>query len=161
MLLPKLPSSLSQTLLPPLLPQLLPLLAGVGRRLPRSFVSAHFVAALEAARHMHWLAPPAELDGRNFGITIEDLGLELHFTCRQGSFKPIWHNSDSAMDLNISAKLADFACLARGTMDADTLFFQRRLKISGDTNLGLIVKNWLDATERPEWLTHFSQTLGD
>jgi predicted lipid carrier protein YhbT len=145
----------------PRLPPLLPLLAGIGRRLPRSIVSAHFVAALEAARHMRWLTPPAELDNRNFGITVEDLGLELHFTCRQGRFKPIWHKSNDAMDLQISANVADFASLARGTMDADTLFFQRRLKISGDTNLGLIVKNWLDATERPEWLMRFGQALSD
>ena len=32
------------------------------------------------------------------------------------------------------------------------LFFQRRLRISGDTELGLIVKNWLDASPRPAWL---------
>lgn len=40
----------------------------------------------------------------------------------------------------------------RADMDADTLFFQRRLRISGDTELGLIVKNWLDASPRPAWL---------
>jgi len=43
----------------------------------------------------------------------------------------------------------------RGTADADTLFFQRRLKIAGDTELGLIVKNWLDAAARPAWLARW------
>ncbi|HSD37208.1 MAG TPA: SCP2 sterol-binding domain-containing protein [Rhodocyclaceae bacterium] len=129
-------------------------LASIGRRLPTSFVSAHLVAALEFARHMQWLQPPAQLDGRSFGIRIEDLGLRCCFTCRQGRFRLQWHANgrDAKMDLELGATLVDFASLARGSVDADTLFFQRRLRISGDTDLGLIVKNWLDATERPAWL---------
>jgi predicted lipid carrier protein YhbT len=128
-------------------------LACIGSRLPTSFVSAHLVAALEFARHMQWLQPPAQLDGRSFGIRIEDLGLRCCFTCRQGRFRLLWGAGGAQrMDLEISASLSDFTSLARGAMDADTLFFQRRLKIAGDTDLGLIVKNWLDATERPAWL---------
>ncbi|MEC5384880.1 SCP2 sterol-binding domain-containing protein [Uliginosibacterium sp. H3] len=139
---------------PPDSTDLLRPLASLGRHLPAGFVSAHLVAALEFARHMQWLQPPPQLDGRSFGISIEDLGLRCCFSCRQGRFRPQWHASNTqSMDLEIGARLADFASLARGTMDADTLFFQRRLKISGDTDLGLIVKNWLDATERPAWLS--------
>jgi predicted lipid carrier protein YhbT len=50
---------------------------------------------------------------------------------------------------------AAVVALIRGTADADTLFFQRRLKIAGDTELGLIVKNWLDAAARPAWLARW------
>jgi len=132
-------------------------LSSVGRRLPPAFVSAHVVAALEIARHMQWLAPPQELGGRTFAITVEDLGLRCCFTCQDGRFRPMWRDTGATMDLEISASLASFTSLARGTMDADTLFFQRQLKIAGDTDLGLIVKNWLDATERPAWLAAFNK----
>ncbi|MDB5888928.1 MAG: hypothetical protein JWM03_1800 [Rhodocyclales bacterium] len=154
-----LPGKLGSRFLTAILPALTPGLASVGRRLPRPFVSAHFVVALEGARHMHWLVPPPQLDGRSFTIRIEDLGLYVSFTCRQGRFRPLW-NPVPTTDLDISARLADFASLARGTTDADTLFFQRRLKIAGDIDLGLIVKNWLDAMERPAWLTHTGQGFG-
>ena len=42
---------------------------------------------------------------------------------------------------------ADFARLALRLEDPDTLFFNRRLLIEGDTDLGLTVKNMLDAVE--------------
>ena len=134
---------------------LLPDLAQIGRRLPPAFISIHIVAVLEITRHLQWLTPPRELNGRSFAITIEDLGLRCCFSCQANRFRPQWTSTDT-QDLQISASLSDFASLARGSMDADTLFFQRRLKIAGDTDLGLIVKNWLDAPERPAWLTSSS-----
>jgi predicted lipid carrier protein YhbT len=39
--------------------------------------------------------------------------------------------------------------LAKRQEDPDTLFFNRRLSMEGDTELGLIVKNALDALELP------------
>ncbi len=127
-----------------------PLLARLGRRVPGPFVSLHFVAGLEVARRLKWLEPPAELDGRSFAITVEDLGLRSSFVVRSGAFRPAWNAG--AAELELGAKLADLLALMRSETDADTLFFQRRLRISGDTELGLIVKNWLDAAPRPAWL---------
>jgi predicted lipid carrier protein YhbT len=101
-------------------------------------------------RRLQWLTPPAELEGRSFGITVEDLGLRSSFAVRQGAFRPVWNGA--AAELELGAKLADLMALMRSETDADTLFFQRRLRISGDTELGLIVKNWLDAAPRPAWL---------
>ncbi|MDT4888135.1 hypothetical protein FQZ97_1246490 [compost metagenome] len=69
---------------------------------------------------------------------------------RDGAVRPVWNGAPS--DLELGAKLADLLSLMRAETDADTLFFQRRLRISGDTELGLIVKNWLDAAPRPTWL---------
>lgn len=126
-------------------------LARIGPRLPARFVSLHWVAALEMARLAGWLTPPAELEGRRFRLTIHDLGLTVDFSCRKGRFRLA---PAGQAELQLGAKLADYAALARGQTDADTLFFQRRLQISGDTELGLIVKNWLDASERPGWLMH-------
>ncbi|CAB5513893.1 ubiquinone anaerobic biosynthesis accessory factor UbiT [Achromobacter anxifer] len=126
------------------------LFARLGRRLPGPFVSLHFTAGLELARRLKWLSPPSELEGRSFAITVEDLGLRSSFALRQGAFRPLWNGA--AAELELGAKLADLLALMRSETDADTLFFQRRLRISGDTELGLIVKNWLDAAPRPAWL---------
>lgn len=132
--------------------------ARLGRRLPAPFVSLHFVAGLELARRLNWLQPPPELDGRSFAITIEDLGLRSAFTVRDGAFRPAWGRAPC--ELELGAKLADLFSLMRAETDADTLFFQRRLRISGDTELGLIVKNWLDAAPRPAWLQRLNGAAG-
>lgn len=126
------------------------LLTQLGRRVPVPVVSLHMVAGLELARRAKWLMPPSELDGRSFAITVEDLGLRSSFRVQGGAFRPVWN--DARADLELGASLADFLSLMRAETDADTLFFQRRLRISGDTELGLIVKNWLDASPRPGWL---------
>ncbi|WP_251864991.1 SCP2 sterol-binding domain-containing protein [Achromobacter sp. Marseille-Q4962] len=128
----------------------LALLARAARRLPAPLGSLPFAAGLELARLARWLTPPAELDGRRFAITVEDLGLCHRFEVCGGRFRPVW--SAAPADLALGARLADLVALARGHTDADTLFFQRRLRIGGDTELGLIVKNWLDAAPRPAWL---------
>ncbi len=47
--------------------------------------------------------------------------------------------------------LRDFHLLASRREDADTLFFARRLVMEGDTDLGLIVKNTLDAVDWPRF----------
>jgi predicted lipid carrier protein YhbT len=52
-------------------------------------------------------------------------------------------------DLTISANAYDFLQLAQRREDPDTLFFSRRLSMEGDTELGLVVKNALDALELP------------
>lgn len=126
------------------------MLARIGRRLPTPLVSLHFVAGLEVARRLKWLAPPPELEGRSFAITVEDLGLRNCFTVKRGAFRPVWNGAPA--ELELGAKAAELLALMRQETDADTLFFQRRLRISGDTELGLIVKNWLDAAPRPAWL---------
>ena len=64
-----------------------------------------------------------------------------------------------ATDLTLSASAHDFLCLAQRQEDPDTLFFSRRLSIEGDTELGLVVKNALDALELPvldlqQWAPH-------
>ncbi|MGL6041779.1 MAG: ubiquinone anaerobic biosynthesis accessory factor UbiT, partial [Deefgea sp.] len=41
----------------------------------------------------------------------------------------------------------------------DTLFFQRRLSITGDTELGLTLKNLMDATDFAPLLKFFPKPL--
>ena len=117
--------------------------------MPAPLLSFPFVAGLKVARGSRYLTPPEELNGRSFAITVIDFGMRHVFCCRDGRFSPHWSEQTN---LEFCAKAVDFLSLLRRKTDADTLFFQRRLQISGDTELGLIVKNWLDATQRPTWL---------
>ena len=50
-------------------------------------------------------------------------------------------------DMKISGTIHDFLLLISRSEDADTLFFQRRLKMEGDTELGLYLKNFLDGMD--------------
>jgi predicted lipid carrier protein YhbT len=50
-------------------------------------------------------------------------------------------------DLSITGTLHAFLLLAARYEDTDTLFFQRRLQMEGDTELGLEVKNFLDGLD--------------
>ena len=49
--------------------------------------------------------------------------------------------------MKISGTIHDFLLLISRTEDTDTLFFQRRLKMEGDTELGLQLKNFLDGMD--------------
>jgi len=53
------------------------------------------------------------------------------------------------IDMTLGASALDFVLLAQRQQDPDTLFFERRLTMEGDTELGLVVKNTLDALELP------------
>ncbi len=55
----------------------------------------------------------------------------------------------AAPDLHFTAQLSAFLQMVSRQEDPDTLFFNRSLSIEGDTELGLRVKNMLDALEWP------------
>ena len=85
-----------------------------------------------------------------------DKKLRLCVLDAQWTFDFEWRNSRfvacqnaAASDLTISASAHDFFKLARRQEDPDTLFFNRRLTMEGDTELGLLVKNTIDAIELP------------
>ncbi|MBD2821409.1 SCP2 sterol-binding domain-containing protein [Xenorhabdus sp. 42] len=50
-------------------------------------------------------------------------------------------------DVSLSGDLNDFVLIAARREDPDTLFFQHRLHIEGNTELGLHVKNLMDSIE--------------
>lgn len=56
---------------------------------------------------------------------------------------------DMPVDVAVRARLRDYLRLLRREIDADALFFQRRLRVEGDTELGLAIKNMLDSMEVP------------
>ena len=56
-------------------------------------------------------------------------------------------SQNAQADVSFSADASDLLMIAARKQDPDTLFFQRRLVIEGDTELGLYVKNLMDAIE--------------
>jgi len=135
-------------------------LALLGRAVPSPLASLPLLGILDIARRRQWLNAPETLYGKRFLIRIEDLGLQLKFVCAQGRFRPVFDTADDAtFDVRLSALAVDFFQLTSGMADADTLFFQRKLKIEGDTELGVAVKYWLDASERPAWLNRLADRL--
>jgi predicted lipid carrier protein YhbT len=88
------------------------------------------------------------LHGKQIAIRVKDLGLNLYFTIDADKFTPT--RSGKVPDLSISATAHDFFLLATRKEDPDTLFFSRRLIVEGDTELGLVAKNTLDAIELPK-----------
>lgn len=83
------------------------------------------------------------LDERVVGLAVTDLPPVLRLTHSHGRFRP----ADGAADVEFRAALADYVKMMARREDPDTLFFQRRLAISGDTELGLALKNLLDGTD--------------
>jgi predicted lipid carrier protein YhbT len=80
-------------------------------------------------------------------IRVRDAGLAFDFAWTGQRFAP--HAPGGTPDLTVSANAQDFLLLAQRRQDPDTLFFNRRLVMEGDTELGLVVKNALDALELP------------
>jgi predicted lipid carrier protein YhbT len=86
-----------------------------------------------------------ELDGRSVSVrVIGPSVLELHFLVRSGRIEPA---GGRTADVTISGHVAEFVRLAARLEDPDTLFFQRRLRIEGDTDTGVHVKNLLDTLD--------------
>lgn len=83
--------------------------------------------------------------GRNLGIEIMDAGIRFNLTFDGNRL--LAAASERAPDLIFRGKVHDFLLLAARREDSDTLFFQRRLQIEGDTDLGLEIKNLLDAID--------------
>lgn len=83
------------------------------------------------------------LSGRTVEIAVIDLGLSLRLCLGHTGFGAATRATPVA--LRIAASLPAFVRLARGDDDADRLFFERALVMEGDTELGVVLKNTLDA----------------
>ena len=87
------------------------------------------------------------LSGRHLQMRVLDAGLTLDFTLGERGFRRATPAAGARPDLILSATTRDFMALALREEDPDTLFFSRRLRMEGDTDLGLLVKNTLDAVD--------------
>ena len=84
------------------------------------------------------------LEGRWLSIHVRDIGL-LWYTSVVDGRLVVSQQADA--DVSFSADASDLLMIAARKQDPDTLIFQRRLVIEGDTELGLYVKNLMDAIE--------------
>ena len=87
------------------------------------------------------------LVGKKLRIKVTDARVSFDFIWNNGRF--VAGSNQAEPDLTIGASAHDFLLLARRQEDPDTLFFSRRLSMEGDTELGLLVKNTLDAIDLP------------
>ena len=118
-------------------------LAPLLRRVPAAWQAR----LLEAAMRRVLAAPLAEgaldmLTARRIGIEVSDLGLRWVVVLHAGRVQVC--APDEAAEATVCGTATDLLLLASRREDADTLFFQRRLKLTGDIELGLTARNLLD-----------------
>jgi predicted lipid carrier protein YhbT len=126
-------------------------IAAIGQKLPQWPHGLVLVTGLNAALKMK-LLPESELtalEDKLFRVYVIDTGGTAHFTYRSGLFRPVFH-AEREPDLAFAAHLSAYLQLLARQEDPDTLFFNRELEITGDTELGLLVKNLLDTIEWPK-----------
>jgi predicted lipid carrier protein YhbT/chorismate mutase len=102
-------------------------------------------ALLERAMARVLAMPLAEhaldfMAGRRLGIEVTDLALLWVLSLREGRLVVV----DDAPEASVRGSATDLLLLASRLEDADTLFFQRTLVLTGDTELGLTARNLLD-----------------
>src|SRR5690606_26584346 len=81
-------------------------------------------------------------------LELRDGGIRLTLSFDGAAFRAL--SSTVPADLTIAADVRDFGLLALRKEDPDALFFARRLVMEGDTELGLVVRNMLDALDMTE-----------
>jgi O2-independent ubiquinone biosynthesis accessory factor UbiT len=124
--------------------------ARLGSRLPQLPPTLALLTGLNLALGRMIPRQPLEpMLGKRFAIRVTDAGMTLRFAYGSHGFRPIFDGAP--VDLTISARSRDFIALLTREEDPDTLFFSRRLLNEGDTDLGLLVKNTLDAVELPRF----------
>lgn len=85
------------------------------------------------------------LRGRVVTVRVDDLDLRFSLSLTDRRLRVLHTTMDG--DLQISGVAYAYLQLATRTEDTDTLFFRRHLSTSGDTELGLYVKNLLDSMD--------------
>jgi len=81
-------------------------------------------------------------------VEITDLGINWFISCADN--KLVIAQSADSVDVSFKGNLNELVLITARKEDPDTLFFQRRLKIEGDVELGLEVKNMLDSFDLDE-----------
>ena len=125
--------------------------SAIGQRLPQWPHALVLTAGLNAICKMRLLPEDslALFEGRSFLVDVLDTGGKAYFTYRDGLFRPLFA-APATPDLSFAANLSAFLQMMLRQEDPDTLFFNRELSIEGDTELGLVAKNMLDAVEWPK-----------
>ncbi|RCV85849.1 ubiquinone anaerobic biosynthesis accessory factor UbiT [Vreelandella rituensis] len=135
------PTQSSSLPLPPAPSRLIALLDprvpfAIKRRLVEPLLNRTFAAPLEEGEF-------DALEGRRITLAIDDVGVALNLTLESQRLVLCREVGEAT----IRGGWREFLCLATRREDPDSLFFQRRLLIEGDTELGLMLKNLLDGCE--------------
>jgi predicted lipid carrier protein YhbT len=85
------------------------------------------------------------LEGSRIRIKVADLNVDWLIEVGGDRFKAV--DRGLTEDVCIHGDSLDFVLLATRQADPDTLFFQRRIRVEGDTELGLGIKNTMDAMD--------------
>jgi len=101
----------------------------------------------------------AFLEEKYLRVEVADLGLAWFLTYQQGQLQIL--AQAPVTDVSFTAGLNDLVLIAGRKEDPDSLFFQRRLRIEGDTELGLEVKNLLDSLDLEQLPALMRRALGD
>lgn len=83
-----------------------------------------------------------DLAGRRIGVEVTDLG--LRWVICVDARRIVVLGPHAPAESTVRGSATDLLLLASRLEDADTLFFQRRLQLTGDVELGLTVRNLLD-----------------
>lgn len=129
-----------------IIPRLPPVLARVARVVPERLQQLALARSLNYA--LHTAIAAGELDffrNKLLNIGISDLGIQ--FSIRYHKHKLLVAQAQPRPDLRFSATSYDLLLIATQKLDPDMLFFQRRLEMNGDTELGLEIKNLLASIE--------------
>ncbi len=84
------------------------------------------------------------LDGKVFRFEAKDIGKGFYLLIKDGDIKVVPHVK-AAPDVVMSGKVAVLIDVLTGKEDPDTVFFSRRLEITGDTATAIHFKNILAA----------------
>jgi len=108
---------------------------------PPSFVLARILDRVLLPRLPSDVLPA--ISGRCVELRVSDFGVRVRLQLTADGFRPASERGEVA--LRIVAPSTSYWRLLRGEEDADRLFFERALVMEGDTELGLVLKNTLDA----------------
>jgi predicted lipid carrier protein YhbT len=116
-------------------------------RLPARPGAWLFATGLNAALSPHLDADVRQqLLRKRLRLAVLDAGVAFDVAWQGRAFAAVTGAGEP--DVTIGATLHDLGLLAMRREDPDTLFFSRRLVMEGDTELGLLIKNTLDAIDR-------------
>lgn len=88
----------------------------------------------------------ADIEGKVFLFEAKDIGKRFYLHIKDGGIKVVPHFAGTP-DVAMSGTVKVLTDVLLGKEDPDTVFFSRRLEISGDTAVAIRFKNMLAALE--------------
>ena len=137
-------------------------LFALASRLPRPPGAETVPSRLFTPLYNHWARGQSlreslvALEGKRIHIRVTDMPLRLYLLIASGKLQAA--SAQLPPHLTLRGKLLDFWRLATRAEDPDTLFFERRLAVEGETETGLAMKNALDALDW-DWTRHVRAVL--